>query len=120
MAFATDAVMPVTSSPRLSCASCCGAGDAQRVGVHARAWPDGTKEMAALLGLLTLIAALVLVVCSSIDSTTPTNTSLPSVAPCSSVQMASVNVVNQAQRSPVDISTSSALGSGVVFDAWRG
>jgi hypothetical protein len=41
------------------------------------------------------------VVCSSIDSTT--TTSLPSAAPRSSVQTACVNVLNKAQRSPVDI-----------------
>jgi S1-C subfamily serine protease len=86
------------------------------------------RKLAPVSGLVAagVIAALTLAGCSSVGSATASPSSptpaltTPSAtvgAPGTVLQQVFVNVVNKVRPSVVEISTSSGLGSGVVFDA---
>jgi putative serine protease PepD len=85
-----------------------------------RKWAPASGVVAA-----GVIAALTLAGCSSVRSATATPSSSSSALTTPSavgtqgtvLQQVFVNVVNKVRPSVVEISTSSGLGSGVVFDA---
>jgi putative serine protease PepD len=78
-----------------------------------------TRHRVSHRGLLavSLVAAGALAGCSSSGSTAPRSATQSGPASATAVQQAFVDVVNKVRPSVVEITTASALGSGVVYDA---